>query len=254
MRDARSMMTHSRIFERNITLVPSGGLESVVEQLSSAKNNFSFFCNVHMLMLSQTDKVLATAMDHADFVFADGVPVAWLQKRLSNQANRVVRGHEVMSALCGQAAQDGKPIGLLGSTDRVLDALTIQLQAEHPGLHIALAKSLPFVDGELESSADEIAIINNAGLSWLFVSLGCPKQEKWIERHGVLLNCSALAVGAAFDWLAGTTPRPPRWMERAGLGWLFRLLQNPRKMWSRYLIYNTQFVLKVGRLLLLGKK
>ena len=91
--------------------------------------------------------------------------------------------------------------------------------------------------------------MEGAGIRWLFVGLGCPKQEKWAARYGPELDCHVLAVGAAFDWLAGTTRKPPDWTEKAGLAWLWRLAQNPRRMWHRYLIYNTKFILKSAKLL-----
>ena len=93
-------------------------------------------------------------------------------------------------------------------------------------------------------------MIKDAQVKWLFVGLGCPKQEKWIADHQEHLDCHILGVGAAFDWLSGLVSMPPRWMESIGLGWLYRLLNNPTKMWRRYIIYNSKFLVRVFQMLI----
>jgi N-acetylglucosaminyldiphosphoundecaprenol N-acetyl-beta-D-mannosaminyltransferase len=242
------------LFGRSITLIPPGGLESVVLRIAADRCRIVYFCNVHMLMLASEDQPLAQAMDAADYVFADGVPVAWLQRRISGRENRVVRGYEAMLAICKHAASNERKIGLFGSTQAVLDALAMVLRKRFPNLNIALRLCPPTVKGELISAGMELDAINEAELDCLFVSLGCPKQEKWIHRYAPQLNCSLLGVGAAFDWLAGTTHKPPDWMENVGLAWLYRLMQNPKRMWHRYLIYNTKFIMHSAKLLTLHQR
>jgi N-acetylglucosaminyldiphosphoundecaprenol N-acetyl-beta-D-mannosaminyltransferase len=120
-------------------------------------------------------------------------------------------------------------------------------------LSIAYQYCPPFMQGELVSTKEELQALEEANIDWLFVGLGCPKQEKWIATYRTKLDCHALAVGAAFDWLSGSIKKPPDWMERFGLAWVYRLLKNPSKMWSRYLIYNTKFLIKASGFLLKGK-
>jgi N-acetylglucosaminyldiphosphoundecaprenol N-acetyl-beta-D-mannosaminyltransferase len=242
---------HTFIFDRRIAWVPPGDLAEVVIRLNAARPATALFCNVHMLMLSLEDRELATAMAGASYVFADGVPVAWLQCRMNSGKNRVVRGYELMLELCKDAERAGKAVGLYGSSSMVISSLREKLHARYPNLEMTYCESPPFVSGVPELSVSEIERINAANLGCLFVSLGCPKQEKWATRYGPLLNCHVLAVGAAFDWLAGTILMPPKWMERFGLWWLFRLLQNPRKLWYRYLKYNSKFIYKTAKLLIL---
>ena len=109
------------------------------------------------------------------------------------------------------------------------------------------------MQGELVSTQDELQELEQSGVKWLLVGLGCPKQEKWVAAYGQQLTCHSRAVGAAFDWLSGSVKKPPDWMERFGLAWVFRLLNNPRRMWSRYLIYNTKFIIRTGIFLIRGK-
>ena len=102
--------------------------------------------------------------------------------------------------------------------------------------------------GALSSTPVELQCIKNSKANWLFVGLGCPKQEKWIAQYKSDLDCNILGVGAAFDWLSGLVSRPPHWMESLALGWLHRLFNDPPKMWRRYLIYNSKFLVKVVKL------
>jgi len=242
----------TRIFGVGIDLVERRDFPSLVAELEKGNRQSVFFCNVHMLMLAQEDTALAGAMRDADRVFADGVPVAWLQRRLSGRDAQVIRGYEVMLAACEYAAKHGEGIGLLGSTEPVMQALVDGLQARFPGLDIRYRHCPPYVASELCSAPEELQAIRDSDIKWLFVGLGCPKQEKWVARYRDAFDCNVLAVGAAFDWLSGRTGKPPAWMERYALAWLHRLLQNPSKMWYRYLKYNTKFVLKASKLLLSG--
>lgn len=237
-----SVSEKTSVLSRKITLCLDRNPAIALSGFGLHRNHSALFCNVHMLMESQEDEILALAMGAADYVFADGVPVAWLQSRLSKKSARVIRGYEAMLHLCEQASLKGQKVGLLGSTPQVLETLSDSLRNKYPNLQIALHVSPPFVEGELTSSSKEIETINSAELSYLFIGLGCPKQEKWIYRYANQLNCSLLAVGAAFEWLAGLNPMPPKWMENTGFGWLHRLLHQPRRMWRRYLIYNSKFI------------
>lgn len=224
-------------------------LEAAVLDLQPSRS--AFFCNVHMLMLAQEDPLLAQAMNCADLVFPDGAPIAWMQRRHGFAHARVFRGYQAVEALCAAASVAHQPVGFFGSTDAVLDALVKQLEGRFPGLKVdfALAPS-QFSTSEIELDSSLVQEINAKNLRYLFVGLGCPKQEVWIDTYADSLNCSLLGVGAAFDWLAGTTRKPPGWMERFGLAWLYRLIQSPGKMWHRYLIYNSKFIFQAAKLLL----
>ena len=243
------MVAHINVFGRRTNLVETRDFESIVSEFAKTPNQSAFFCNVHMLMLSQEDKALASAMDNTDWVFADGVPVAWLQKRITGKGAKVVRGYEVLLAVCERAARLGENVGFLGSTEEVMNGLVSNLCEKFDGLNIVYQYCPPFMKGEISSTLEEIQNIRNSQVKWLFVGLGCPKQEKWIANYKGELNCNILGVGAAFDWLSGLVSMPPQWMESSGLGWLYRLLNNPLKMWRRYIIYNSKFLYNVIRML-----
>jgi N-acetylglucosaminyldiphosphoundecaprenol N-acetyl-beta-D-mannosaminyltransferase len=235
----------TNIFDRSTNLVETRDFGSVVLNLAAKTGQSVFFCNVHMLMLSQEDRTLAAAMDKAEWVFADGVPVSWLQSRVSEKSAQVVRGYELTLAICEHAAKTGEKIGFMGSTDEVIKGLVKNLHERFEGLNIVYQYCPPFMENELTSTQEELQNIRDSQLRWLFVGLGCPKQEKWIASYKDELNCNILGVGAAFDWLSGHVKMPPHWMESSGLGWLYRLLNNPLKMWRRYFIYSSKFIFRV---------
>ena len=235
------------LFDRCVVSGSRPELERALQELKPSQS--AFFCNVHMLMLSQEDDALAAAMDSADFVFADGVPLMWLQRALGHSDASVLWGYEAVNLICERSIREGKAVGFFGASDHVLSTLVLNLSKSFPGLKVCFTVAPPII--EQDSPLDPLLVeqINASGVNYLFVGLGCPKQEKWIHRYAPNLNCSLLGVGAAFDWLAGTTQMPPAWIERMGLAWIFRLLQNPKRMWRRYLIYNTKFVFSVFQLL-----
>ena len=204
-------------------------------------------------MLSQEDPALARAMDNADWVFADSAPVAWLQRRISGKDAKVIPGYKIMLAICDRAAKTGERVGFLGSTPEVMRQLVNSLSGRFKGLPVGYQYCPPYMQGELVLSQEESQALKKADIQWLFVGLGCPKQEKWIATYSSELNCHTLGVGAAFNWLSGSVKKPPDWMERLGLAWVFRLMNNPRRMWSRYLIYNTKFLIKASGFLIRGK-
>ncbi|MEJ8568220.1 WecB/TagA/CpsF family glycosyltransferase [Elongatibacter sediminis] len=232
-----------------------GTLEGYLLKALNEGGSSVFFCNVHMLMLASEDSQLAAAMSEVDLLIPDGVPVAWLMRRLGVAHASVFRGYQGMLTVCRQAESLGKPVGLFGATDAVLAALGRRLVTEVPGLRITFSHAPPFADeAGLDLDSSSISEINAQNLHALFIGLGCPKQEKWIGRHAARLNCALLGVGAAFDWLAGSEPMPPQWMERSGLVWLFRFLQNPLKMWKRYLIYNSKFLIFCLKMVVSGRR
>ena len=248
-----SMTEFITTFGKKTNQVAVDDFDHLVVEISNGSNQSVFFCNVHMLMLAQDDPVLATAMDGADWVFADSAPVAWLQRRISGKSAKVIPGYKIMLAICQRALNTGEKVGFIGSTPDVMNKLVNILSARFEGLSVAYQFCPPLMQGELVSTQEELQALLSADIDWLFVGLGCPKQEKWIATYRKKLDCHVLGVGAAFDWLSGSIKKPPDWMERFGLAWVYRLLKNPSKMWNRYLIYNTKFLIRASGFLLKGK-
>ena len=209
-----------------------------------------FICNVHSVVTARQDPAFAAALAQADLATPDGAPVAWMLRRLGHAGQPRINGPDLMWRCCADAAARGTSVYLYGGTEEVLVRLQQRLRAAFPGLRIAGASSPPFRVLSAEEDAAAVAAINASGAGVVWVSLGCPKQELWMHAHRGRVQAVMVGVGAAFDYHAGTTPRAPRWMQEAGLEWLHRLASEPRRLWRRYLVTNTLFVLAAVRQLL----
>jgi N-acetylglucosaminyldiphosphoundecaprenol N-acetyl-beta-D-mannosaminyltransferase len=180
----------------------------------------------------------------ADFTVADGQPLVWALKALGHHVPDRVYGPELMDRACARAAQTGQRFYLYGGRNQgALAQLARELRLRYPRLKIVGGQAPPFrelTDAEEEAVA---ADIKRSGADVVWVGLGVPKQEKWMARMRHRLSAPVLiGVGAAFDFHAGLIPQAPGWMQRAGLEWLFRLAQEPHRLWRRYLRYNPRFV------------
>jgi exopolysaccharide biosynthesis WecB/TagA/CpsF family protein len=144
--------------------------------------------------------------------------------------------------VCERAARDRTPVYFYGSRPEVLEPLVANLRERFPGLEVAGSAPSRFAKvGAAEKRAIAEQIVAS-GARIVFVGLGCPRQEVFAYEFGDLLSMPVLAVGAAFDYHAGLLAEPPAWMQRHGLQWLYRLRQEPRRLWRRYLTTNTQFI------------
>jgi N-acetylglucosaminyldiphosphoundecaprenol N-acetyl-beta-D-mannosaminyltransferase len=153
-----------------------------------------------------------------------------------------VYGPTLTEKILETVAVSGVPVGFYGSSQESLDKLQARLRERWPRLNIAYAYSPPYRPLTPEEDSEVTASIQASGARILFVSLGCPKHELFAWNHYRKLNMPILAVGAAFDFLAGMKPQAPAWMQAIGLEWFFRLLSEPRRLWRRYLLMNPVFV------------
>ncbi|HEV7772174.1 MAG TPA: WecB/TagA/CpsF family glycosyltransferase [Conexibacter sp.] len=204
---------------------------------------------VHTVMESRDDDALREAVDGAAFTVPDGQPLAWALRKLGHDIDARVYGPELMERACARAAQSGQRHYLYGGRDdKALAQLVANLLHHHPELQLAGGYSPPFRT-LAEAELDEIAArINAARPDVVWVGIGVPKQEKWMAAMRDRLDAPVLVgVGAAFDFHAGLIPQAPAWMQRRGLEWLFRLMQEPRRLWRRYARHNPRFVAGFAR-------
>lgn len=200
------------------------------------------FTNAHSLVTARQDAALARALAGAQMCLPDGAPVAWLLGRVLGHAQPRVSGPDLMWAYLEQAAATGEAVFLYGGSPSTLAALQDRLGRALPALRIAGAVSPPFRPLQADEDQAMVESINASGARTVWVGLGCPKQELWMHEHLGRIRPVMLGVGAAFDFHAGSLARAPRWMQAAGLEWLHRLLQEPRRLWRRYLHTNAAFV------------
>jgi N-acetylglucosaminyldiphosphoundecaprenol N-acetyl-beta-D-mannosaminyltransferase len=209
---------------------------------------------VNNVMISQDDPSFLAVMNSADLVTADGMPLVWGLRALGVRSASRVYGPDLTQAVLARAARDRVPVAFVGGTPAVLQRLVERTGTRYPGLTVCYRISPSF---ERATPEDDEAItrgLNESGARIVLVGLGCPKQERWMMRHRGQVRGVMLGVGAAFDFLAGVKPQAPAAIRRAGLEWLFRLITEPRRLWSRYLRQNPRFVYRFGRQLLAGQR
>lgn len=203
--------------------------------------------SVHGLIEAGKSPEFASALQRFAMVAPDGQPIRWALNWLhgANLDDRV-RGSDLMLQLCSRAAQEGIGIYLYGGTREVLLRLCELLRDRYRGLRIVGAESPPFRALTPEEDRAAVERIARSGAGLLFIGLGCPKQELFAVAHADQILAVQLCVGAAFDFVAGTKPTAPLWMQRWGFEWLFRLASEPRRLWRRYLVANSHFVLRLA--------
>lgn len=202
------------------------------------------FSTVHMIMEAVDDPAFLRRLNSIDIVNPDGMPLVWALGALGAKSAERVYGPDTTVLMLGAAEKAGIPVGFYGGSQAVLDRLIAKVRAKHPQLKITFEESPPFRALTAEEDAAVIERIAASGTRLLFIGLGCPKQENWVVDHVGKVPAVMLAVGAAFDFLAGTKPQAPRWMMRSGLEWMFRLVTEPRRLAGRYFRNNPRFVFK----------
>jgi N-acetylglucosaminyldiphosphoundecaprenol N-acetyl-beta-D-mannosaminyltransferase len=169
---------------------------------------------------------------------------------LGFKGQRRINGPDLMLRYCEIASVRNESVFLFGSTEKTLRILQTRLHHRFPSLRIAGAISPPFRPLSEQEDAEIIAAINASGARTVWVSLGCPKQEKWMAAHRDRVRAVMVGVGAAFDYHAGTLKRAPSWMQNNGLEWLHRMALEPRRLTKRYLQTNSVFIVKAARQLM----
>jgi N-acetylglucosaminyldiphosphoundecaprenol N-acetyl-beta-D-mannosaminyltransferase len=203
---------------------------------------------VHLVMVAQENEPTRDAVRDATLVVPDGQPLVWALRSLGHEASRVY-GPDLMAKYCERSAKSGTRMYLYGGRNQgALVELALRLRHRFPGLQIVGGYSPPFrplSDDERDWVVDDI---NRSKADVVWVGIGQPKQEIWMREFRDALEAPMLiGVGAAFDFHAGLVPQAPAWMQATGLEWLYRLVQEPRRLWRRYARYNPRFVAGFAR-------
>lgn len=225
--------------------------ESAVDQIiRAAKDRRSFAVTalaVHGVMTGALDSEQRFRLNQFDLAVPDGQPVRWALNLLhSAHLNERVYGPTLMLELCERCETEGLPIYLYGSSSDVLAKLRHRLQALFPRLEIAGAQSSRFRRVTAEEKSETVQTIRDSGARLVFAGLGCPRQEVWTYEYRNALSLPVIAVGAAFDFHAGTVSQAPPRLQRAGFEWLYRLSLEPRRLWRRYALLNPLYVAMVA--------
>ncbi len=210
---------------------------------------------VHGVMECQRNEAVRRALNSSGLTTPDGMPLVWISRLHGFRHVRRVYGPDLMLAVCERSVAKGYRHYLYGGRPGVAEALKTRLERRFPGVQIVGLESPPFEPLTPEQDREAVERINAANPDIVWVGMSTPKQDLWAAEHVGRLNAPViLAVGAAFDFVSGRKRQAPRWMRDSGLEWLFRLIQEPRRLWRRYLLYNPLFLwLLLGQALGLRK-
>jgi N-acetylglucosaminyldiphosphoundecaprenol N-acetyl-beta-D-mannosaminyltransferase len=227
-----------------IDAVDPGRAQAAIESwIARGERGYVCVSNVHSVMEARRDESLRRVFNAAALAVPDGMPLVWMSRLRGRRGVRRVYGPDLTLQLCERAAVRGYRCFFYGGAPGVAKELAHALSRRFPGLRVVGAEAPPFRPLSPDEDDEAVRRINAASPDVVFVGLGCPKQERWMAEHRPRLDAPVLlGVGAAFDFHTGLVRQAPRWMMGAGLEWLFRLLQEPRRLWRRYLVYNPLFV------------
>lgn len=218
-------------------------VQAVAHALATGHRGYIVTPNTDHVVRYHRDPAFREAVDGAWMRLPDGMPVVWASRLLGRPLPERVAGSDLLPALCGLAAQRGYSVFLLGGRAGVAQRAAELLKERFRGLNVA--GTYTPVEGfaqDLEDQEAAVEAINRASPDLLFVGVGSPAQELWVHRNWDRLWVRvAVCCGAALDYAAGTKPRAPRWVQRAGLEWLWRLAHEPHRLWRRYLVEDLAF-------------
>lgn len=229
------------------SLISIGSYQSFIDNLLiySKLQTSSYICvaNVHMLIEGYQDSDFQHVINQADISTPDGMPLAKAIKWLYRMDQERVAGMDLMPDLMNVCEEQKLSIYLYGSTDEVLSKIVDRAKIEFPNLDICGMYSPPFKYLNDIEKKEIVKQINTSNPNFVFVALGCPKQEKWMAEHQGKINSCMIGLGGAFEVYAELKNRAPFWMQKASLEWLYRFMQDPKRLWKRYLYTNSLFVI-----------
>lgn len=220
--------------------------QTISDWIETDEHHYVTVTGVHGVMESQRDPALKQIHNEAGLVTPDGMPMVWMCRNAGQKETQRVYGPELMLRVCEMSVEKNYTHFLYGGAEGVADELADALRERFPGIQIVGTYCPPF--RPLTEAEDEEVIqqINDSGAHLVWVGLSTPKQERWMAAHAGKLNANAmLGVGAAFDFHTGKVKQAPAWMQRSGLEWFFRLTQEPKRLWKRYLTNNPLFIFYV---------
>jgi len=222
-------------------------LEAVTELAITRTSSFVCFANAHMIAEAYTDRHFAEQLKTASLVLADGKPLEWACRLLHKTKQERISGMDFLPRMLAVANEKKLSVFFYGAAPGVLKSVQKKIASDFPCIQFAGAISPPYRPMTDEETGKDIEQINSSGAQLVFVSLGCPKQEKWMAENIFRISAVLLGIGGALPVFAGLQTRAPRWMQSLALEWLFRLAQQPRRLFKRYFYTNSLFLLLLLR-------
>lgn len=214
----------------------------IMDNVDELKGKYICLSNVHTTVMSHKNPEYRRVQNEAFLALPDGSPLSYVQRLRGHQSARQVAGPDLMSALWKVSENTELKHYFYGGSPETIEKLKKNLKKLYPNLKIAGMESPPFRPLSDKEDQEAIQRINESGADILWVGLGAPKQEEWMNRHQNKINAIMFGVGAGFDFHAGTVKRAPKWMREHYLEWLYRLIQDPKRLWKRYIKTNGTFI------------
>lgn len=234
---------YKNVLSINITCKPYRQFVDHLKQLALMKQP-AYVCvaNVHMTIEAHNDPSFAAMVNGADAVTPDGMPLVAALQLLYGITQERVTGMDLLPDLLTVAENEKFTVFFYGGTNAMLQATDQYLLANYPDLAQRHYFSPPFRTLTALEVDEDVVRINSTGANLVFVALGCPKQEKWMASMKGRINACMIGIGGALPVMIGMQKRAPEWMQKSGLEWLYRLAQEPRRLFKRYAVTNTVFV------------
>lgn len=220
-------------------------LNFISKNIKSISGEYICITNVHSIVMSVENKNYQTIQNSSLLSLPDGGPLSYLGRKKGFSIMDRVTGPDLMDQIFKISAEKGYSHFFYGSTEETLVKLHHNLITGYPNINILGTYSPPFFNEIVVEDKKILDRINNLGADFIWVGLGAPKQEQWMALHRGKIKGLMIGVGAGFDYFAGNILRAPKWMQRNSLEWLFRLIQNPRRLFLRYTITNTKFIIYI---------
>lgn len=236
-------LQHCEILKTNINVTNmSDTIKYIGEHLDDLRGKYICVSNVHTTVMSYENEEYRKIQNSAAMALPDGAPLSSYSRRKGYKQAQRVTGPDLMLELFAISKEKGYRHYFYGATEETLQSMREVLERDYPGIEIAGMYAPPFRALTPQEDAQIVAKINASRPDFIWIGLGAPKQEEWMYQHMGQLQGVLIGVGAGFDYLAGYIKRAPQWMQRMSLEWLYRLLQDPKRLWRRYFTSNVKFI------------
>lgn len=237
-------MDRKKIISLDINCISyDNAINHILKLAKNKTSSYVCFANAHMTIEAYQNSTFAKLVNSSSLTVADGMPLVKCFEKLYGIKQDRIAGIDFMPDLISECEKQQLSIFLFGSTELVLKKLKDELTIKHPNLKVAGSYSPPYKQQfSIEDNKIFVEIINRVNPDIVFVSLGCPKQETWMANQSTFIKAPLLGVGAAFEIHAKVTKRAPLWMQKNSLEWLYRFMQEPKRLFKRYFVTNTLFM------------
>ncbi|WP_242850132.1 WecB/TagA/CpsF family glycosyltransferase [Clostridium polynesiense] len=240
------MDTRVRMFDIEIDNLSWEELINTVDQAlcDKSKSKYMLTVNVDHIVKMQEDKEFFNIYKEADYITADGVPIIWASKVIKKPIKEKLSGSDIIPVILPMIEEKQYKMFFLGAAEGIAQQAADTIKSQYKNIQIVGTYSPSYgFEKNIEENARIINMIKKAQPDLLLVGVGAPKQEKWIYKYKNDYNVPlSIGIGATFDFIAGNIKRAPKWMQRSGLEWFWRFMQEPKRLFRRYFIEDTQFI------------